>query len=492
MGKAYINQFNGGLAQDNRTFSTNQYAEAVNLDMLTYGHYLAPYKDTTNETMVSGTIDDHRITDVSTLVTSGSTYIIGLGRNNSGSNSPKFFKKDSTTSVTASWQSYATGANSVVAGTLQTYKGKGYCLGDTTSAHNLQEWDGASSVSTVGTLTGYGTNPPRPFEHPEDKILYMASGNVVSKYDGSSFTATALTLPTDKIITSLTNYGTYLVIICKPKNGSGNSTMYFWGRSTTLTTLQAVFDLGVGDALVVENLENQLFIVMATNTVGNYTTSSTKYLIVKTYSGGSTPILTKIPISSSVTTNNLKMKIEDELYFGFSNDTALYRIGKNKDGVFSLNRDVAIPEANATIAGISRVGDLYWLSYVVSGTYKLKRTLSEAETASYATVSSFTTTYNPSMALEDRYKKKQLTAVQVSFTGASSGTATLYLSVDGATMKSCLSSTLTGERMVSTTKFTDGTVFPEGSEFQFKFTSTGNVKLKEIRYRYTLTNDQFA
>lgn len=494
--KGFLNQFDGGLAQDARTFSTNQYSDSANFDMLKYSHYLEPYVDLTNEAMGSGTIDDSRITDVSSMTTSGTTWIIGLGKGGAGSNNVRFFKKDSSSDVTTSWTSYATGSASVVAGTLAVYKSKGYCIRDNSTQHILVEWDGSATASDVasssGILGGYGTSLPRPFEHPEDKVLYMASGNVVSKFDGSTFTPSAFTLPTDKVITSLTNYGTYLVIVCKPKNGAGNSTMYFWGRSTTITTAQAVFDLGVGDAQIVENIENNLVIVMTSSSVGSYSTTSTRYLYVKTYSGGTTPTLYTLPISSLVNVNNLKMKFSENLYFGFGGDTALYRFGKNKDGAFSLNRDLAFPESGiVTVQGISKIGDIFWLGYFdTNGVYKLKRSKSPSETASYSTEANFTTTYNPSMALDDRYRKKKMIAVQVSFTGATNGTGTLYLSVDGSAMKSCLTSTATGEQMLSTTAYTDGTKFKEGSEFQFKFTSTGNVKLKEIRYRYETLNNQ--
>lgn len=496
MAKAILNQFDGGLAQDNRTFSTNQYADSVNFDMLTLQHYLTPYKDFTDETMISGTINDHRITDVDSMTTSGTTWVIGLGRESSVSFKATFFKKDSSTDITDSWTSYATGLGTVMAGTLAVYRSKGYCIRDTGTQNILVEWDGSATASDVasnsGLLGGYSSTVPRPFEHPEDKVLYMGAGNIISKLDNTTFTPTALTLPADKVITSLSNYGTYLVIVCKPKNGSGNSTMYFWGRSTTLTTLQAVFDLGVGDAHIVENLENQLFVIMTTSTLGNYSVSSTasRYLYVKMYTGGSTPTLYQVPITSTITPNNLKLKVNDSLFFGFGNDTALYRLGKNKSGTFVLTKDVAYPEANMSMAGISRIRDTFWLSYSVSGTYKLKRTLDGAETPAYTTTASYTTTYNPSMVLEDRYRKKKLIAVQVSFTGSATGTATLYLSVDGSAMKSCLSSTLNGEKMVDTSKYTDSTPFLEGSEFQFKFTSTGNVKLKEIRYRYDTLNNQ--
>jgi hypothetical protein len=184
------------------------------------------------------------------------------------------------------------------------------------------------------------------------------------------------------------------------------------------------------------------------------------------------------------------MKFGENLYFGFSSDTALYRFGKNKEGVFTLNRDITIPESSVTISGISRIGDMYWLAYLDGSTHYLKRTLALSESSTYTVTSSFTTTLNPSMPLEDRYRKKKLIAVQVAFTGSATGTATLYLSVDGSVMKSCLSSTLNGENMVSSTAYTDATKFKEGSEFQFKFTSTGNVKLKEIRYRYETLNNQ--
>lgn len=493
MALVILNQFDGGQAQDVRDFSTNKQETSYNFDIFTTPHYLRPYIDMVAETTVSGTITDYDITDVDSIIVSGTPTYVALGRTSSGFSTPRFFKKDSTSDITSGWQLYASGVNIKVANSLVVYKGFAYCLGDTSSAYTLQKYDGASTVTTIGTTTGYNSAGvvPRPFVHPEDNVLYIGAGNVISSYDGSTFTATAFTLPDDKIIVSITSYGGYLAIACRPKNGVGNSVCYLWGRDTTLNTVQASIDLGAGQVNIVENLYNNLFFVISESSVGNYSNVVNNSMAIKGYAGGAVETIFEFQLSSSFGTalNNQKRKQNDFLYFGFTNDTAIYRFGKNKDGQYTLSHDRAYPSGATTIRGFSLSGDVMWLSFDTSGSSSLLyRTRVASESQAYTTTSTYVTTINPSMPIEDRYRHKQLQAVSISFTG---GTAVnLKVSVDGGSYTTIISSSATGEQVVEATNFNDSTPLPDGRELQFKIESTGNAKIKEVRYRYDVLETQ--
>lgn len=494
---AIINQFDGGQAEDVRTFALNEQESSFNFNVYTNPHYLTPYIDMVTETVASGTITDFALTDVSSITVSGTTNLVALGRESSGSSKPHFFRKSSSSDITSSWQSYAVGVNTVVGNSLVMFRGDAYCLGDTGAAHNLQKFEGVSAVSTIGTLTGYGAFPSKSYVHPEDNVLYMGSANVISKYDGSSFTATALTLPNDKLIVSISHYGTYLAIACRPKYGVGNSTCYLWGRDTTLNTLQGVLDLGACQVNIVENLNNNLFFVTTKSPIGSYSNVTQNVLTVKGYAGGAIENVKEVTLSSTAGTamNVFKQKVNEHLYFAFNNDTAIFRFGKAKSGSYFLSHDRAYPSGTTSIKGFAILGDFLWLAHDVSGTSnRFYRTIAASESQAYATTSTYITTINPSMVVEDRYKEKTLIAVAIAYTGVTNGTVALKVSIDGSSYATLISSsTTTGESVVeATAQNSDASPVGVGREFQFKIESTGNVKIKEVRYVYKETNTQLS
>lgn len=495
---AIINQFDGGQAEDVRTFALNEQETSFNFNIYTNPHYLIPYIDMVAETVSSGTITDFALTEADVINVAGTTSLVALGRESSGSNKPQFFRKSSSSDITSSWQAYAVGVNTVIPGTLVVYKGFAYCLGDTGTAHNLQKFNGTLSVSTSGTLGGYGLPPAKPFVHPEDNVLYMGSANIISKWDDSTFTATALTLPEDKVIVSLTNYGTYLAIGCRQKYGAGSAICYLWGRDTTLNTLQGVLDLGVGQLNIIENLNNNLFFVMSKQVVGSYSNVTQNTLTIKGYAGGAVEIIREVDLGSSLGTslNVLKQKRNETLFFAFSSDTAIYRFGKNKSGSYYLSHDRAYPSGTTTVTGFSIIGDFMWLGHSVTGTSnRFYRTIAASESQAFATTSTYVTTINPSMVVEDRYRDKTLIAVAIAYTaGQNNGTVGLKLSTDGSTYTTLVSTTTSaGEGLTeATAQNSNGQPIGEGREFQFKIESTGNSKIKEIRYIYKLTNSQLS
>lgn len=488
MPRAILNQFDGGQCEDVRTFATNENETLVNFDILTNPHLLSPYIGMTAETVSSGVITDFKITDVDSIIVSNVPYFVALGEQNSGSAAPHFFKKDSSSNIAAVWQAGGVGVNNKVKNTLVVYKELAHCLGSTGSAHNLQRYDGVTTVSTRGTLGGFGDSPAKPFVHPEDNVLYMVSGNIISKDDGTTFTATAFTLPSDKVGVSLTSYGTYLVIVCRPKSGVGNSVAYLWGRDTTLTTVQAVIDLGAGQVNIVENLFNNLFFVMSSMPVGGYGNVTQNKLTVKAYGGGAVEIIKEISLPSSLGTalNNIKQKVGNTLFFGFSNDTAIFSFGKNKKGSYYLSHTRGLPSGTTTLHGFSIIGDAFWVAYDTAGGSNLfARSMSLAESQTYPE-STYTTTINPGMPIEDRYRLKEFDALSFSFVGGTSNV--LQVSLDGGAYFDVISNALTGMQTIPCFAKDEGTNFENFYEIQFKMKSTGNMKPRELRYRYNIVN----
>ena len=78
MAKAILNRFDGGIAEDVRTTSTNQCASSVNFDTQTNPHKLIPYSDPVAETHAGGTTTDYNITDVAVVNVSSVPTIYSL------------------------------------------------------------------------------------------------------------------------------------------------------------------------------------------------------------------------------------------------------------------------------------------------------------------------------------------------------------------------------------------------------------------------------
>lgn len=499
-----VNKFDGGQAEDIRTFSTDQCEETLNFDIFDNPHLLQPYPDTRSETITSGTLTDHKLADVveTTGYLSSNVSLIALGEEGAADSSPEFFSNDY--SLNGSWSPSATeGTNTVRKGTLVEYKGLAFAIkaGSTAGEFFLLELTTLSIITnrnsgTPITPSDPTANPCRPFVHPEDNVLYMGVGNSISKWDGTTFTQTTTLLPTNFTTTSLANYGGYLVIAGRIGN---KSIVYLWGRDMTLNTLQGVIDFGEGRLNVIENIGEVL--------VGVMMTSNTNFVIdnkvmVKVWAGGTVETIKRIDIPSSVGSTILKAKNKSRLFFALTATDCIYSVGKNKEGQWAVAKDRFI--YNGGIIGsrfdsFSVIEDMFFAGFSAGSStglfYRTKKADSNPNVSSdFSSESSYTTTVNPSMSLADRYKDKQLQAVQISISVPVSGNfgeIRVLGAADGNAFAEIINEDVhtAGEYIFEATNQFDG-AFPEGREFQFKLISIGGVQIKEIRYRYSVLNSQ--
>lgn len=500
------NRFDGGYAEDPRTNATNECVECLNFDIYTNPSLLAPIRDSVEETIVSvGTMDEIELSDVGVCVLTTNPVFVALGRESSASSKPAFYTRTGDTGMNGSWTRQAVGsAGTVQQGSLAIYKSKAYCLNKTAATtYALERFDSAGNVTNIGTITvptptgsvSGGYPIPRPFVHPEDNLLYIVIGNVIATYDGSTLNSYTSILPTGMTGTSITNYGAYLAIAMRSIDSLNNSVTYLWGRDGTINTLQGVIDFGEGDLNIIENIgENIVGIVYPKL----YNSSIMEARIdVRVYAGGQVQTVKSIidenlTISGN-TVNVLKLKKADKLYFatGFD-ETCVRSVYRNKAGRWVITKERFFANGDATtvsnINGLNAIGDYFYLAFTENGgEFKLTATNTSA---AFTATSTYKTTINPSMPIGDRYKDKQLIAVQVSYTGASSGTTVVKYSVDGSAMTTVISDTnATGEQIIQATNENDGTVFRAGREFQFQVECTGGSKIKEIRYKYEVLND---
>lgn len=484
-----ISRFDGGHAEDIRSQSNiGESEKSLNFDIFTNTQKLLPYRDTKTEGVTSGLITDFVLNGVILI---GSTYYT-VGMFSAAVNKPTFYTK---TNITDSWQAQNSGAagSTIINGTLISYKGVAYVLAYDSSNRLLLIDSTGTTKGTSATAIASSYNAAI-FVHPEDNVLYMVRGNVISKWDGSTFSELATALPLDSNVSSITDYGTYLAIGCIT---GGKSIVYLWGRDMTLNTFQGTIPFGEGTLFLLENITNVL--VGICTSVGSLATNIAGQIDVKVYSGGVVQVVKSLTMATAITNiSNYKTKYNDGLFFGFGNDTNLYQVRKNKEGRWSITKDRYI--LNGTAIGSAApiptiLNGLLWVSFATGTSGQFYRNWVISESNTYVGAATYKTTINPKMTISDRSKNKRLNAVRVLFTGKTNGTIQVKYSVDGSVFTSLIpasgdnnSTTTAKEDVREANAELDGTQFLEGREFQFQLESTGGVEIKSLEYEYEKTN----
>lgn len=491
-----INTFDGGHAEDIRTFATNECESSVNFDITSNPHLIRPFSDPVAETISTGStvMTDFQITDVLPVSISGTTKLVGWGRESAASSKATFFTKSAP--ITSAWAAVATAASMTpIANTLVEYKGSAYAID---SQPNLVKFTSGTTYTSIGNINAPNVVTSvyaKPFVHPEDNILYYATADyIIGKYDGSALTNNAFTLPSNLTITSLTNWGGYLAIACKPTSGVGRSYVYMWGRDTSLTTAQALVDWGDGALELLENINGVLVGVSSVKAIGTFDTIINYNYQVKTYTGGSVDVVKDFIVTNTNVLRHYKAKQNNKLYFGFDTDNAIFACGKNKSGNWFVTKDRYLTPTGSTVTGtlngISLVGDILFAAYTDGGTAGY---LMRTSDSTFAGTSIFLSTVNPNMPVASRYENKKLVSVQVAYKlNSSSGTVGLGyycendLGTSAGSLQTVISSSksASGDYVVTAQANSDGTPFLTGREYQFRVTSVGDVRIKEIKYKF--------
>lgn len=491
MSKVIINQFDGGRAQSDRDTTTNENIDCSGFDILLDENTLVPYTGNSIDHLSSGSGTSSTYVIDAVLTTTG--QIIGVAYlTTSGF---RFVRKDSLNPRSFWVVNSASDAGNTARWAI-AYKGGAYGLAD----ERLYRYDSDTAHTLIGTISGSGTGTiVKPIVHSQDNVMYMASGKILSKYDGTTFTASAFTMPYDVI--ALEEYGQYLAVFCQGPDGK--SVVYLWGRDTSLSTLQQVIEVGEGLGKILVNLEGVLYAI----------SEKTGKVIIRGYLGGVFTKLKQIEVrqlSGSTyfgTLYDKRIKSGGNVFFTTGGQNIIC-FGKNKKGQYIVTRDrnMAITAGISSIHGLFAVESTYGNSQETVFFYTYTAG-SEAgvnyftNTALYAASPSasnygtavYTTTLNPSMPIEDRNKEKQLQKVWIKIAPMhlSFGSITVEYSVNGSSFVTVISqnSTFTNNIMIfEASAENTGASFLNGSEYKFKITSTSGVSITEFGYSYDNIN----
>lgn len=510
MSKVLINRFDGGLSQSERPQTINEQSASGGFDIFSDPFLLKKIDSLNTNELASGgsvTAGECPVYDATKRASDG--RIIGVGVRSSANTTFYFYRKDS--SITGNWQQNSAAASNVSNANAYAvlYKDNQYGYVLSTSDARLYRYDSDAAMTLIGTTADYTSICPKPVVHSQDNILYMASNKTVSKYDGTTFTASAITLP--YYISSMCEYGTYLAIACQAPEGG---LIYLWGRDTSLSTLQDVIKVDNGKLQIIENLDGYLTSVTETpyDPGGVIATSgSFKTITVRMYTGGSMKMVKKTYLgyteNGSGQLLSHKKAIRDGSLIFSTGSNYLMKFGLNKDGQYVLSRDaMAITSSGSPNIIILR-------SFFVLGDYLFVSSYNTAGSPSdgilyrnnglngggpeYFSTSYYTTTINPSMPISDRIKDKQLKKIAVQFYSGSisQGTLTVKYSIDkGATYTTLISEDFSTRSIpakyhrIEADQDTSGDQFKTGIEFMFKIETTYQIDIASFWYEYAPTN----
>lgn len=412
--------------------------------------------------------------------------LYGLGTLNSGT--PSTFIQYTSTIDVPSWTSTA---NNSAAGApdqnLFSYY-RGYIYG-ASSGSRLWQYDvtGATSFTSTWQSLSY-SSIGQGLVHSQDDILYIPYDNKIAAWDGSSFNATAIVLPDIYTVASISEYGNYLAIACKPASGYGNSRMFLWDRDQSLSTLSESIDWGEGSLAVCEEIQGALVGVSISNVV-----AVAPKLILKVYTSQGAQTFLELPVTTTSFIYT-KQKVDGGLFFladltiNGERHTGAWSVTGNTTSGFSFvheylpDNDTDLDLGTGLLHGFNIVGGFAYIAYETNGVFYLSKT---DDQTNFDSTSVRVTTANQGMPAADRPRIKKLQAVSLSYIPLpSNASATLEYCVDGGDWIAIFAETTDGVPSTEMTVDASGTAFADGRNYQFRVKSNGGAEITGLQYRY--------
>ena len=494
--KCFINRFDGGISNDIRDTDTAVGSLIAHFDILTKQFRLTPYKSTESGQDTAS----RKITDFVYV----NSKLFGLG--SPSSTATMYYK---TTFNDGVWSTTANNVTTIaeaarIDGFLIYYKktAKIYgCTGSTTVFGYDPTGVAAWVEQTVGSLTSGSC----ALVHSKDDIMYVGYTNKIATNNNGSWNTTALTLPSNFTITSLSEYGNYLAIGCKSNDPLGSSSRVFlWDRDSSVSTLAESIDWGLGSLQVIEELEGRLVgISLVDNNLGGSLITDSR-LSFKYYAGAQGAVEFKSLVSDATaaitTLSTKKQKYNNRLYFlcdmlytgdQLSGVWSVGSSGPDRPLAVSFDRYANNGTAVTSLEGFYRIGNFMFIAY--SGAGAISKSDDATGVSAYTASSIYESQINPAMSLEHRHQKKQLKSVQVSYasdTMVSGAQVVLKFAADTAASVTVFTETTAAVAGTKRTHDASGSQFTAGTEFRFRIESTGGVEITGLEYEYDLLPNQ--
>jgi hypothetical protein len=357
-----IKNFFGGISDDPRKPSVNEFQITKHFDIFSQPNRLIPYRSLeadTNDGSTATGMKQYFVRDF--VYHSTSSKLFGLGQ--TGAGLTKIVYKDDATTGNWTLPSSSEGNGAVKNGCFLEYKGKMLGFQGTTSVFS---WDIATTTITNAAATvGATITSVAQGIIAADANAYLPYNNKLVRVSTSlTYTDAIISVPDNFKITSLTNYGNYLAIGCAPISSfNGVSKVFIWNLSSDLFT--ETLNFGEGDLRVLETIEGVL-VGISDRYLNNSTGAGRGSLLIQTYGGGSPQVEREI-FTSALTGKTMplsKAVKNGRLFFtskimtntaGTTYNEGIWSFGrKNKNYPYVLTLDII--DENVDTDGIEAFG----------------------------------------------------------------------------------------------------------------------------------------
>lgn len=499
-----INTFDQGIATDLRTKNTRKYAITKHFDTFTFPHKLVPrYRTEAQEPFDPA---DNNIVKFWYGEYEGSYRLFGLMTGIGNSHAVVgVLNTEALDPFAETWGSTVNGESSRNRNEDVFFEYKSYMYMFDSTMRYLMRADLTSIAGpaafndTYNDYSAAGTSVAQPVHHPSDDIAYFFRNNVVSSLNNTSFTAAALTLPSNMKITAACPYGNYLAIACVTKGTSHQKSIVFlWDRDSTLTTLKERIDFGDGSIVHLVTLENKLLAIMDVFASSSFYSLGLGKVVIKQANGVFGTTLNEIIIDALATQNSDQIlertsAVKDNKFY-FPMQAPLN--GDDRYGIWEMDSngnltlayvisDVSEGASNTVFNGIAFVGQMLWVAHSDDGSVER---LDDTKTFSTTLASVYESLiFNDG----DAGSFKKLIGVEV---------MTEPLPTAGQVILKYRKDTDLNDATAWTTIFTNttnssishgainiessGANLPEFSEVQFRIESTGGAVITGLRFKY--------
>lgn len=403
------------------------------------------------------------------------------GRGTTGSELALYEK---ATVTTASWSTTTNGSPSVaseaIPGCFIEYKSEffGVRSGGVVWKYNPSTDTFTDTVGTLASSSSIGQGLLA-----NDDNLYIPYGNRLAKYDGSTFTPTALLLPSHLTTRCIENKGNYVAVACSGNGITTNSIMYLWDAINADPTERV--DWGLEILYVIGNIGGTIVGVSLTE---GSSLSFAQSLVIKAWAGGekATTIRT-IPLGSngySILKN--KFVVGDTMYFTLNtnNDAedlkGVWAIRQNEiTGEWSVSQEIKMINDTkiTTLENTYRVSDYWFVAHSTDGSIDHTNDAETYAGTSVAVSTIFTD--------EDGSTQNETVSVIALCDKLPSGASfTVQLKQDDGSYETAISESTTGAVRSEAIKLASGSAFTKWTKLQVKITSTGGAKVRRVFLDY--------
>jgi len=523
-----IDTFSGGQALDLRTDNKSMFGLSKNFDATTYKHKLIP----NYQRLMDWTGSPESLGIVKVLYTPYTEGNAGMmfGLSFAGVNNyPKIYKLDIDSGLPGTWTACTNGTAGDTDDPRKIdvffyYKGYIY-LWDVNSLVRFkitddEAWATSNPTSNKFYTPGTMYSVAQPVHHPSDDVAYFFHSNFISKLDNTSWSAKVFTLPATERITCACAYGDYLAVATVNNTrpyvevGGQRSTVYLWGRDTSLTTAEEKIDFGYGEIMHLETLGNKLTAVMLSKATEKLVMDRSK-ILVKQYLNY-VAIVNELIIDNNVADwddaaidtrsgndyylPRTNFKRDEKLYFPMRADLN----GESRHGIWCLrpngvlSLEIVDAELNDTTARtyncVYCVGNIWFTSYselTHSVTSQNIYYTDESKTYSTTTPSTYESLI---FDVGDRTKTKKLLGATVT-TEALPTNGRVILEyryddgLDDASWTELFDNTTDNSKRQSAILNSDGTELPHFKEIQFRIRSYGGAIITGLKFKAETIED---